>query len=280
MSFSNFHTHCYFCDGAGDPEEYVTEAISNSFTDLGFSSHAPLPFSNSWTMKEENLKEYCSKINSLKIKYRDKLNIYLGLEIDYIHNLTNPTATKFEALNLDYTIGSVHMLKNEKDNCYLAVDGSEDEYIRLIKDGFHGDIKAFVHAYYTAIRNMVERHTPTIVGHLDLIKKHNKNNKYFDELEDWYKAEIIHTLNVISSSNAILELNTGGKVRGYTSDFYPSNWILEHCMTLNIPIILNSDSHNPKFVNAYFDSASTLLKKYGYVSQKIPGRKGLVEVRL
>lgn len=267
MSFSNFHTHCYFCDGTGDPEEYVKKAIEFKFSDLGFSSHAPLPFPNSWTMEENNFYEYCNKINSLKLKYKDEINIYLGLEVDYIEDLISPTDEKFASL--DYTIGSVHMLKDIKTGEFLAVDGDEDEYIKLITSAFDNDVKKFVHAYYTQIRNMVSNKTPSIVGHLDLIKKHNKNNKYFNENESWYKDEILNTLKVISENKTILELNTGGKVRGYTDDFYPSNWILTECRHLDIPIILNSDAHNPQYINAYFSDATILLKNSNYLKQRI-----------
>ena len=107
------------------------------------------------------------------------------------------------------------------------------------------------------------------IEYIYLIKKHNKNNKYFDESEKWYKDEIIATLKVISQHNTILEMNTGGKVRGYTDDFYPSNWILPECKKLNIPMILNSDAHNPQYVNAYFDEATAILKSYEYDEQHI-----------
>jgi histidinol-phosphatase (PHP family) len=267
MSFSNFHTHCYFCDGTDDPEEYIKKSIEFKFSDLGFSSHAPLPFPNSWTMGKNNFYEYCNKINSLKLKYKNEINIYLGLEVDYIENLISPTDEKFASL--DYTIGSVHMLKDIKTGEFLAVDGDEDEYIKLITSAFDNDVKKFVHAYYTQIRNMVSNKTPSIVGHLDLIKKHNKNNKYFNENEPWYKDEILNTLKVISENKTILELNTGGKVRGYTDDFYPSNWILTECRHLDIPIILNSDAHNPQYINAYFSDATILLKNSNYLKQRI-----------
>lgn len=269
MSFSNFHTHSYFCDGHGDPEEYIQKAIQCDFTCLGFSSHAPLPFTNSWTMKNSSVNKYLKTILHLRKKYENRIQIYLGLEIDYITDLISPTDEQFKNMNLDYTIGSVHMIKNDATGKYLAVDGEEDEYLELITSAFHNDIKAFVHNYYHQIQKMVIEKTPSIVGHLDLIKKHNTSNKYFDENEDWYKCEILETLKVIAEHNTILEMNTGGKVRSYTKDFYPSNWILPECKKLNIPLILNSDAHNPQYVNAYFDEATHIMKSSGYKDQHI-----------
>lgn len=279
MILSNFHTHCFFCDGHSHPSEYVKKAIEFNFNSIGFSSHAPLPFSNDWTMKPENLPIYLKCINDLKDFYKGTLEIYTGLEIDYIKNLMSPCSKKFQNLNLDYTIGSVHMLKDLNGD-YLAVDGDLAEYENLLKFTFNNDIKQFVHEYYTQVRNMVTESAPSIIGHLDLIKKHNKNTKFFNENEFWYKEEILETLKVISKSNSLLEINTGGKVRGYTEDFYPSNWIISESRKMNIPIILNSDAHDPLKIKAYFNEASDILKECGYTCQHVLKNNKWVEVPL
>ncbi|MDD3224258.1 MAG: histidinol-phosphatase HisJ [Clostridium sp.] len=279
MILSNFHTHCFFCDGNGNPSEYVKKAIEFNFNSIGFSSHAPLPFSNDWTMKPENLPIYLESIKNLKDLYHNTIEIYTGLEIDYIKNLMCSCSKKFLDLNLDYTIGSIHMLK-DLNGGYLAVDGDLSEYEALLKFTFNNDIKQFVHEYYSQVRNMVIESTPSIVGHLDLIKKHNKAMRFFNENESWYKEEIIETLKTISNSNSILEINTGGKVRGYTEDFYPSNWIIRESRKLNIPIILNSDAHDPMQIKAYFKEASEILKASGYTYQHILKNNKWTEVPL
>lgn len=33
----NYHTHSRYCDGRGEPREYVEYAVSQGFTHLGFS---------------------------------------------------------------------------------------------------------------------------------------------------------------------------------------------------------------------------------------------------
>lgn len=70
MRYSNFHTHCCFCDGKGEPEDYVRKAIELNFSSLGFSSHAPLEIPSNWNMKKEKLSEYISCIKALKEKYK------------------------------------------------------------------------------------------------------------------------------------------------------------------------------------------------------------------
>ena len=50
MHLSNYHSHCYFCDGKSLPETFVRFAVSRKFQTYGFSSHSPLPFDTNWNM--------------------------------------------------------------------------------------------------------------------------------------------------------------------------------------------------------------------------------------
>lgn len=264
MNYSNYHTHCLFCDGKGEPEDYIKRAISLNFHSLGFSSHAPVHVPNSWTMKEENLNNYVEIIKSLKEKYKNKIEIYCGLEIDYFPGISGPDSQKFKKLNLDYTIGSVHFMKNKDTGEYLTVDGDEEEYERIIEVFFKGNVQAFVTEYYGLIRSMLSEHKLDIVGHLDLIRKNNKNQRYFNETEDWYKEEVFKTLQEIKKAGAILEVNTGAIARGYLATPYPSIWILKKCNELDIPITLNSDGHSPENLDAFFDESLNMLRYAGY----------------
>ncbi|KGK88601.1 histidinol-phosphatase HisJ [Clostridium sp. HMP27] len=264
MNYSNYHTHCFFCDGKGGPEDYIKRAISLNFHSLGFSSHAPVHVPSSWTMKEENLNNYVETIKRLKERYKNQIQIYCGLEIDYFPGVSGPDSEKFKGLELDYTIGSIHFMKNKDTGEYLTVDGDEEEYTRIIEVFFKGDVQAFVAEYYGLIRGMLSIHNPHIVGHLDLIRKNNKNERYFNETEDWYKEEVIKTLRAIKNSGAILEVNTGAISRGYLTTPYPSPWILEECYELDIPITLNSDGHSPENLDAFFDESLNMLRYAGY----------------
>lgn len=264
MNYSNYHTHCFFCDGKGEPEDYIKKAISLNFHSLGFSSHAPVHLPSSWTMKEENLNDYVETIKMLKEKYKDQIEIYCGLEIDYFPGISGPDSNKFKELELDYTIGSVHFMKNKDTGEYLTVDGDEEEYARIIEVFFKGDVQTFVAEYYGLIRGMLSEHKPDIVGHLDLVRKNNNNQRYFNETEDWYKEEVFKTLEEIKKSGAILEVNTGAIARGYLTTPYPSPWILKECYELDIPITLNSDGHSPENLDAFFDESLNMLRYAGY----------------
>ena len=73
MQFSNFQTHSVFCDGAAHPEEYIKEAIIQKMDALGFSSHAPVPFENAWSIKPGKIDDYCRTILQQKEKFVNEL---------------------------------------------------------------------------------------------------------------------------------------------------------------------------------------------------------------
>ncbi len=43
-NLTNYHSHCLYCDGRANMEDFIRFAISEGFTSYGISSHAPLPF--------------------------------------------------------------------------------------------------------------------------------------------------------------------------------------------------------------------------------------------
>mgnify|MGYP001230996449 FL=1 len=265
MFKSNFHSHSRFDDGREELEEYIKSAIAKGFKGFGFSAHAPVHKDTGWNMKAEDFEEYVITTKTLREKYRDKLEIYTGLETDFYEGCTDWRKKK----GIDYTIGAVHFLLNEKTEEYMAVDGTREQFEETLHNGFGGDIRAFVSAYYGKIREMLSVMKPDIVAHLDVIRKNNKNEAYFREDDEFYRNEVYKTLKVISSSNAIVEVNTGGISRGYTQTPYPSRWILEACLEMNIPIIVNSDSHHPGYIDFYYEETYDMLKEIGFKYQRV-----------
>ncbi|GAL32252.1 histidinol-phosphatase [Vibrio maritimus] len=82
------------------------KANSLGFTSVGFSSHAPLPFDNDFCMQADKLEAYVKEISALK--GHTETQVYLGLELDFIPGVTAPKHPRWEGVELDYKIGSVH----------------------------------------------------------------------------------------------------------------------------------------------------------------------------
>ncbi len=142
MNLFNLHTHSNFCDGKAEPEEYILKAIELGFHTLGFSSHAPVPFENNFSLKEERFDEYISTIRALKDQYSEKINIFLSLEIDYIPGITKDFEEFVRKGNLDYTIGGVHLVRNKEKQGLWFIDGPlQETYENGLMKLFNGNIR-------------------------------------------------------------------------------------------------------------------------------------------
>lgn len=84
MHITNLHTHSLYCDGAATIEEMIVSAIENGFDSLGISSHGPVDEETYWNIKKDKVEEYIEEVKRLKEKYKDKIEIFLGMELDYI----------------------------------------------------------------------------------------------------------------------------------------------------------------------------------------------------
>lgn len=264
MAWANYHSHTHYCDGSDAPESYLCAAAEAGLSSYGFSGHAPLPFDRAWAMPIDKLREYVREIKALKAAYAGELDVFCGLEIDFIPNLTGPENPLFQDIGLDYTIGSVHFVDEFHDGTPWEVDGDTSLFARGLEKIFSGDIRKMVGRYYELIRYMIMLETPDILGHLDKIKLHNQQQLFFGENEEWYRREVLRTLQTIATTDTIVEVNTRGLYLGKTLELYPSRWVLEEIRQQGIRIVLSSDAHHPTQVAAGFQQAVKLLSDMGF----------------
>ena len=76
----NLHTHSSYCDGKDTPEQMVLAAIEKGFDGIGFSGHSYMYYSNYVQMTPEKTEKYRAEIARLKEKYREKIDVFCGLE--------------------------------------------------------------------------------------------------------------------------------------------------------------------------------------------------------
>ena len=265
MILTNYHMHSSFSDGKAFPEEYVKLAIEKGFRSIGFSEHGPTRFKKHWELPAEQIDEYFAEINRLKQKYKDKIEIYIGMELDYFTGIEENAFSKYD---LDYRIGSIHYFPDENGNIF-GIDCRPEDFHKTIHEYFKGDVKAFVREFYDRIIAMVDKFNPEIIGHFDLIKINNHREMYFSEEDDWYRAEVMRVFEFISKKGTMLDVNTGGITRGFMDVPYPSTWALHEAAKLKIPITLNSDAHRPEHIDGQFENVTKILKECGYTEKMI-----------
>ncbi len=260
---SNYHTHSTFCDGSGAPEEYVKAAIAQGFTHFGFSGHSPLPFENTFAIRENEMDDYVATVRRLQQQYADQLKIYLGLEADYIPGMAENINEWKARYGLDYIIGSVHLVSTLGCDKLWFTDGSKIEtYDEGLRELFGNDIKAAVRAFFVQTNAMIISQKPDVVGHFDKVKMNNKG-RYFSEHDAWYHKLVLETLTVIKESGCVCEINTRGFYKHRYTDYFPGAYLWKAMAEMNIPLMVNSDAHKPEEVGLLLDDALQLLKQNG-----------------
>lgn len=263
MSWVNLHNHTKYCDGTSDINDYVREALALKMKALGFSGHAPVPWKTTWNMTDENLGHYLADVAKAKELFGNEIEIYRGLEIDYVPGMTHPSGY-FKNRGVDFLIASIHFTGVFADGVPCEMDGPHALFLRGVNDIFGGDSRAMVEHYFHTTRQMIDNLDFDILGHFDKIKIQNRPGSLFSENEPWYKNEILRTLEKIKQKNRIVEVNTRGLYKGICNETYPSPWILEIVREMGIPIVLSADSHAPAELNGFFPEAAQMLYDTGF----------------
>ncbi len=263
MNLTNYHSHCSFCDGRAPFEEFVKEAISQGFYSYGVSSHAPLPFPTQWTMEWEQMEAYLDEFNNLRQKYADEIELYVGLEIDYLNEESNPSVARFTELPLDYRIGSVHLLYDAAGEV-VDIDCSPAVFKERVDRHFNGDVLGVVRMYFDRLFRMVELGGFDILGHAD--KMHYNASCYHPGLldEPWYEALMKDYFSLVASRGYLVEINT--KAYDSLGTFYPNSRYWELMKEYQIKILVNSDAHYPERINAGRMEALRLLQAKGFAT--------------
>ena len=263
MNLTNYHSHCSFCDGRAPFEEFVKEAITQGFYSYGVSSHAPLPFPTQWTMEWGQMEAYLDEFKNLRSKYADEIELYVGLEIDYLNEESNPSVARFTELPLDYRIGSVHLLYDAAGEV-VDIDCSPAVFKERVDRHFNGDVLRVIRMYFDRLFRMVELGGFDVLGHAD--KMHYNASCYHPGLldEPWYEALMKDYFSLVASRGYLVEINT--KAYDSLGTFYPNSRYWELMKEYQIKVLVNSDAHYPERINAGRIEALRLLQAKGFAA--------------
>ncbi len=242
-------------------EDFVRFAIAKGVTKYGFSSHAPLPFRTFWNMDLENLPDYKEEFYRLKEKYADQIDLFLGLEVDYIEDVFDARSDLYDMQDFDYLISSVHFLVPHPDGGYFSVDGPFDTFQKNIEKVFGGNIRLATERFFEISSNMVRKGGFEIVGHLDKIAQNARLCPDFDKTSKWYVDLVTDYLELIKKEGMIIEINTKSYLKiGIT---YPDVQFFPLIKELEIPVMVNSDCHSPDKVLDGYEEVYKILKEVG-----------------
>jgi len=258
MRLWDYHTHSNFCDHAiGSLEDYIQSAISQNLNQIGLTAHFPmiyLPESfHHYAMSLEDLPLYFNETNELKLKFKNEIEVLIGLEVDYFKKSFNQIkkVIKKHRGKFDYLIGSIHAIPWDG---YEALPIDMKKAVPIIKK--LGIDNVFLR-YYEMMDELVNTGFFDIIAHFDFLKKNGlkPENNEMDQ-------KILTILDHIKEKDIIVEINTGG-LRKSVKEYFPSDDIIKELIQREIPMVLCSDAHTPNDIAYSFNETIVKLKKLG-----------------
>ena len=160
MQNFNYHSHTYRCGHADldmQDEEYVKEYIEMGFKKVAFTDHCPeknrIDRRTNMRMDYDQRIEYLNSVKFLKEKYKDKIELQTGYEVEYLPG---------EEENLNE-------LKEETDKLILGQHFIYDDNKNL---KIFGEARTFTEEelirYAEYLEKAMEYHIPTIIAHSDI----------------------------------------------------------------------------------------------------------------
>lgn len=266
MQFSNIHTHSNFSDGKNSIEEMVKGAIERNFLSYGISDHSETLCDLSYCMRKSQYEEYFAEINRLKEKYKDKIDVLCGIELDYFSDCDRE--------KYDYIISSVHyMIEN---GTVYAIDHAEQIQRDCINNCYGGDQNKFAESYYKLCVENVKKNRPDVVGHIDVITKYG----VIDETDEKYREIALSAVTEILKYCNVIEVNTGAIFRKCRTKPYPNPFILKRILELGGNVVINGDSHCVEALDTYFNESVEILKSVGFKKYLILTKQGFIEVEI
>lgn len=243
-----YHTHTKRCGHAiGEDEEYVIKAIDLGLKVLGFSDHAFLTgISQPHSRGDfELFEDYLKSINSLKDKYKDKIDIKVGFEAEYSDRFIDYYKGLLDSKKLDYLILGQHFDFDNTDR---------PTYIRQLHDDREA-LDKYVKQVEAAINSGLFKY----IAHPDIFACMYKTwNKDCEEA-----ARKI--CEMASKARIPLEVNCQLKIayeRHPDAIIYPFDEFWKIASEYDVDVVIGYDSHRPIDFDYDISFAYSIVKKY------------------
>lgn len=237
----NYHNHTFRCGHAsGTDEDYIKAAIRNGYTAMGFSDHAPYIFPkghhSGFRIQLKDAEDYTNSVRQLQEKYKDKIDIKLGYEVEYYPQLNQKELEYLATFKYDYLILGQHFTDNEYES-YAKYSGSKTDSVATLDKYISQLLLGAKSGYFT------------YVAHPDLINFTGDHKVYLKKMR--YMIEELKKLEIP------LELNYYGYV---DKRQYPNREFWEIVAEVGNPVVIGIDAHAPSF----YDDQKSLeeMKEY------------------
>ncbi|MFI7388455.1 histidinol-phosphatase [Streptomyces sp. NPDC049813] len=249
----DLHTHHRRCGHArGELRDYVEAALAAGLDTLGFSDHSPFfaeedDHHKPWVaMARPEFGSYLAEAARLREEYRGRIRLLTGVESDFFPEHAELYARTYADLELDYIIGSVHVVGDTDIFHRDRWTGATEDHLLAEKERYCDLVAA------SARSGMFD-----ILGHIDALRG---NCPRLDEIRTPAEDRMVEA---IAESGVVVEVNTSGNTKR-CGGWYPSDRLLGRLREHDIPLTFGSDAHDPERVGDQFHEVRGRLRALGY----------------
>ncbi len=258
------HTHTKFCKH-GNPDElhqYLDRAIEQGFTRYSVTEHPPLPnryiddpvLMRELAMDSSELPAYIQYVREYKQRYAGRLDVRVGLELDYLDGATSFTNSFLAPVlpQIEDLIVSVHYLPGKGGMRCIDYKPSDFEENIL---SYYGTMERVVEQYYDHVERAIA-FAATLpgdrrIGHINLIKKFQHALPAIDDAQIRSRLEKI--MPMLVSTGVGLDVNTAGLRVATCGEAYVPAWYINQALGMGVTCVYGSDSHKSEHVGFGWD---------------------------
>ena len=268
MFYSDYHIHSRFSgDSREDLDEILKKAISLGLKEIAITDHLEKDMIDIGPEWDIDLNEYSKEILRLKEKYKNEINLKLGLEVGVQPHTLDYFEKELKKYPLDFVIASSHGIDRYDLSFGILQEGrTRDEMQDLY--------------FRTVYENVKNYNKFNVYGHLDFITRYG--GPKYRGMNIGNHIEIIEKiLKEIISKGKGIEINTSGYRYG-ENRVYPDFEILKRYFELGGEVItIGSDSHRKDDITKDFKIAYEILERLGvkYISSFEKMEPSFIKIR-
>ena len=246
----NYHTHTPKCGHAyGEEENYIKISIANGIKKLGFSDHIPFKHDDgkemNFRIKEHLVSDYFKLLKSLKEKYKDQIEIYIGFEKEYFPNYFDKMVSDAINAGAQYLILGQHSLNTDRNDGY--------DNLPYVDSRCFTEDNQILSNYVDSIIAAAKTGYISYVAHPDCIKffgDSSVSNKDFERM-----------LIALKELNVPVEINLLG-IR--TNRNYPRKDFWQIAGKVGTPVVIGMDAHQEidAFDGKSLETAKEMIKEF------------------
>ena len=265
---ADYHVHTAFSDDSDYAmEEVVKDAIAMGLDGLCFTDHVDYGIKKDWDepggmiyrkggvgepdqmpIANVDYPVYYETFQKVQSLYKDKIDLKFGLEFGMQAHTIDKYEKLFARFPFDFIILSVHEVEDKE---FWSQDFQQGRTQQEYNERYYEELLYLVQNY----------HNYSVLGHMDLITRYDKEGTYpFEKL----KPILTKILKIVIADGKGIEVNTSSHRYGLT-DLTPSRDILRLYHVLGGKILtIGSDSHKPEHLGAFIDETKQELKDLGF----------------